>query len=562
MRSNKGTINATKAVVSPEFKTGNSGTVKLANSNSSNFISVTAPASLSSDLTLTLPANTPTAGQVLTASAPSGNNVNLTWASRPVLYFPGNGAHVNHGQFWTAATTGLSSNRMYWDAWVKPEVDGLGYFISAGYGGAHELLWGFTGNVGGPYAITGNIWDITNGTARTFNTKQTVQHGEWVHVGIGLINEASLTTPRAVVYIHGIPISSMSIVGTRGMPGTASDGMLFVGGSHHINYKGCIASIRGWDVTHPTDWFTSYIPQFSVTNQMVNYQSTRVDCDFLADYTMAGNAVIDLSKGYGGLLHHGRLFNAGEEIYNDFEMPASNPTLAGRPYWIYDNTCPLTYNGTGKPPQYQRTISPATPPGGVTYYDSFGRQDILPAWTDPSAINLGNTEVGNLPWTRFGNGAFYLYDGMLRFAGFTSLAPVHSGAYVNTGTSNVRVKVTKPVGSTLTNEAWNLGIVLRYIDDNNFCFAYGFYDGATMHVALRLRVAGSDYNVAGNSIGNTAVTSLELEATGNQYTLKANGSTVATYTDTTNTFNSATRHGFHNFNHMFWSIDDISITNI
>lgn len=481
----------------------------------------------------------------------TGDDVVSVPVRKPVLAFNGVGCHVNHGQFWTSATTGLNSNRMYWDTWVKPL--GSGYVISAGYGGAHELLLGFTGS--GPYTVTGNVWDGAGSALRSFGSATQVAHGEWIHLAVGMKVTAGV---YMITYINGIPMAATAFTGTRGVAGTsAADGILFVGGSHHLNFTGYIAAIRGFDTAHPTDWYHTIRPQFSFSGQMINHSSARINADFLADYTVPSSIIPDLSQGYGGLVHPGRLYNAGDNASPDFEIPSNaNATLANRPYWVYDDSCPVTYNGTGLPPQYQRTISPTTPPGGVAVYDSFGRQDVLPAWTDTP--NIGSTEVGSLAWTVFPNATYYIYNGQLHYTGTS----VNSGGWVDTGTSNVSVKVTKPVGTSLANAPWNCGVLLRYVDNNNFWSASCIYESGVMNVAIRLRKAGSDSIVSGTNIGATAVSDMRLEANGNVYTLYVNNASVATYTDTNNDFISATKHGFACFNNMFWSINDIAITNL
>lgn len=77
MRNIKGTLNATKAVVSPEFRTAASGTVKLLNPSGTNAISLAASASLATDLNLTFPATNGSNGQVLSNNG-SGT---LSWVS-------------------------------------------------------------------------------------------------------------------------------------------------------------------------------------------------------------------------------------------------------------------------------------------------------------------------------------------------------------------------------------------------------------------------------------------------------------------------------------------------
>ncbi|HLZ09924.1 MAG TPA: hypothetical protein VKT80_15135, partial [Chloroflexota bacterium] len=54
-----------------------------------------------------------------------------------------NAPHDNHGYFWTP---GAQLGPFAVQAWVMPRVSGSRYWLSDGYGGAHNMIGGFVWN--------------------------------------------------------------------------------------------------------------------------------------------------------------------------------------------------------------------------------------------------------------------------------------------------------------------------------------------------------------------------------------------------------------------------------
>lgn len=106
----KGTLNITKNVIAgTDVQTGNSGSIKLSDADSSNFINLKAPSTVSSDVTLTFPATVGSANQALTTDGTSGI---LSWTTISGASPAGSGSElqVRSNSTTFAALTGSASS--------------------------------------------------------------------------------------------------------------------------------------------------------------------------------------------------------------------------------------------------------------------------------------------------------------------------------------------------------------------------------------------------------------------------------------------------------------------
>jgi hypothetical protein len=202
--------------------------------------------------------------------------------------------HVNHGVFWNPETPVFGM--FFWEAWIN-HSDGAEYIISDDYSGAHNLLWGLTGNA--DYNnITGNVF--INGGTVSFSSMDSIYTGDWHHVAVGWDGFWIYT------WIDGVYSKKVAASGLRSTSGSAVAGILFVGGSDHSNYNGYIRNIRGFEGWFP---YTSsvagngaitYRPEHNFKNiyRDTLVSSLTVGASFLTDYSSPANNPADLSDGF------------------------------------------------------------------------------------------------------------------------------------------------------------------------------------------------------------------------------------------------------------------------
>jgi hypothetical protein len=429
--------------------------------------------------------------------------------ARYVLRFPGPLAHVHHGRFWPDA--GAVLGEFLWDAWLINK--GGSYFISDGYGGAHALLWGFGGE---STAMTGNVW---NGSAsQSFTGNYAPGPLEWVHLAVGL-KGGNLYT-----YVNGVPDSISAFSGTRVAAAWGGGaGVLFVGGSDHLNWIGDLALVRGWDRgLCPLTTETSFIPE-----RFPSRFSNGVPCDFYCDYTVK-DFPFDLSPagaemGNGYAFHHGRLAhpNAGgsSAAYETDAYPIDY-VISPLPAWVASTNCPYL-RPLGETSPVEDVPAPAAVPGGALAFDSFGRANQTFAFQ--TAPSLGSTEggsLGPLAWQTSriqGQPTLGLF-GILGGAAVNTNAAAYSTAWVPVGTEDMDVRVTRQKSASLPGQT---GVAFRVVDANNYWSAYYITSGADAggNVYLAKVVAGVISNVTNYAVGGGSWTVLRVVASGDTFTV-------------------------------------------
>lgn len=217
--------------------------------------------------------------------------------------------NVDHGKLWEVYSPGNPSvleSDFAWEAWVKisPEND-LGYVISAGYGGAHAILFGF-----GDGRLIGNFTHLSTGVCLqntewvTFASPQVFADNVWYHVAVASIDHV------LTIYKDGQPIHSQTWTGSRISSVChsfdVSAGILYVGGSNHLNFTGEISQVRGWEGFSPYIG-QAFTPETTFSSFWLGKDNSRVESVFLARYKPRVLRIEDLSLGYRGVKHPGYL---------------------------------------------------------------------------------------------------------------------------------------------------------------------------------------------------------------------------------------------------------------
>ena len=226
--------------------------------------------------------------------------------------------HVNHGLFWEIYTptrpNNVLSDDFAWEAWVKvAPANGLGYVISAGYGGAHSILLGFDVSAERRKAsVVGNFAVLPDGKCMAgdafhrvdFRTDAAFDLNTWYHVAVASRNHI------LTVYKDGEPILSQTWTGKRisnlCYKPDGAEAILYIGGSTHLNFTGEIAQVRGWEGFTPYGG-SRFVPEttFSASWREKGSDPRITDAVFLTDYRNKKRKFDDLSKGYKGRRHSG-----------------------------------------------------------------------------------------------------------------------------------------------------------------------------------------------------------------------------------------------------------------
>lgn len=312
------------------------------------------------------------------------------------LYFNrDNGQHVNHGYFWQR---NVQHYYFFWEAWINAEV-GAEYIISDGYGGAHNLLFGCGG--GNPCAMAGNVY--SSGLV-SFGSVDSFLPGEWHHVAVGWDGT------QIVTFLNGVPSGVTAFAGPRETNTSPADGVLFVGGSTHSNYKGYIKCMRGFEMATGVDLPISLNQTLKPTVVFkaalcLDSGNTVYPSQFLADYTTPMETIPDMSAGYLGATHAGILRDGNDQdigIYDGYYA-----TVATLPVWR-----PITFTA----PLYTGSVT-ATPANAVIF-DAFERTNVTYAWAN--TLGLGTAPTGqawsNTSWGILGTYAYQSVYGSVQYA--------------------------------------------------------------------------------------------------------------------------------------------------
>jgi len=459
---------------------------------------------------------------VLTASGPGGAPVNFV------------GPNVNHGVFWSVPDVDIGD--CYWEFMAKTsDVSITGYAISDGSGGAHAMLIGFQAATGGA-VIGGDLCKGLVNPALSFTTQSCdlIQQDEWCDVSI-LVN---IALNLCVVHINGIASCvSQWGVGTRKTATTDnSGGQLFVFGSDHLNLRGSIAWIAGWDTNNDAqgDIFAALNAyRFPFRPEAIRGSSA---ADFVGDYTKQAGLVPDLSFGQippktgnaarGGPSHPGALAFGGR-LY-----PEQDDALNVLPTWKLDSTCPMYLPGPRVTANAKMGATQAIPADGKTYLlweDFSNRRSTFMETEEPT---LGAVPQGTLapltwlyrPFNEQGGRETYTYGVCWGYGISMGVGGVMSPAYLDAGTATIGVQYKKPAGSlggSLSFYQTGGAVVFRMSNLSNMWAAITI---AADVMVLRKYVAGVATDSANIAMGTWD--SLRATAVGNVITVYS-GHTVS-----------------------------------
>lgn len=415
-----------------------------------------------------------------------------SWA----LYFDGTKKHhVYHDVFWKPGT---AYGNFGADFLIVPM--GTGYVTSAGYGGAHCLLAGVTGNEADGYTVTGNVYSSDTGIATTFTTTHKLRHGKLAHVGI--YYDGALIT----CVINGRPCSYVSYTGNR-KTANDYDGTLLIGGSDHINFTGYILQVRLFEgaIPYANPHLTTIRPPLEPRTHF-NIGSTEIEASFLADYR-TGN-LEDISGGLSGKKHNGILAEANGGI-----------TGLGGQYGLL----PLGYNRSPSlrptwaviKSEFSGGASPKAVPVGARIYDSFGRDDVH--FGNNAVLGLGGTQVGGKVWT---NSIYGISNGSAFVSAHGAGELQHAGILTDNQTDGTII-LRRPVGAMPAGLGAHYGVIVRAVDGNTF-------NRVTVDEYGQLNV---HQFVAGVNTGHLGTDMIPTNWT--EIKVVLNGTQIQTYTDGT-----------------------------
>jgi hypothetical protein len=412
--------------------------------------------------------------------------------------------HVNHGYFWNRGAA--APGTFFYEAWVSPKT-GAEYVISDGYGGAHNLLWGFNGFGTGKGTVSGNV--AIAGAPVGFSSQDFIYEGDWHHIAVNW-DGTNLRT-----YTDGVLSKVVSLSGVRQTLGNPSEGVMFVAGSDHSNYHGYIRMVRGFEGENPIGAALYYRPEINFKAAFNDSGSDDlIAASFLADYTRPGVIVPDWSSGYNGSVHPGYLASELDGS-NTGTIDGGNPA-SGRinnlPEFRIDNPFvrPTIFRGT------QSSI-----PVGAVGYDDFSRANVNLAWDD--VLTLGTNRTGQV-WTSSAtaSSAWGIVDG---HAYCNNSGGVPSIAHFDLAKTNQDIILHRKDADTYA------GPVGRYTDVNNYIVAEMFYSGAE-YVNLVEVVAGVPTQLDSVATGGSA-NDIRLELVGTTAKVYINGSGTPIITETT-----------------------------
>lgn len=406
---------------------------------------------------------------------------------------------------------GVNFKKCFYEFWVKP-YDSAEYVISTGYGGSHVALFGFGGGTSGKMMLAGNMY--YNGSPIVSLSGQDTIPTNTVHNIAFAYDGAYITT-----FVDGVPSKRTAYTGFRNCTNSPADVDLFIGGSDHSRFDGIIYKARGFETFNddiPIGVTTPYFPKLSWQSGNNPY--------FQWDFTSPSNVFL----GGTGLL--GKLVTGVRNVganYNEFGAYAQGDTT-NFPQIVQSVMYKSAYAG-----------SIPSIPGSAKVFDSFSRQDEVPAWS--STPTLDSTEggtVGKKKWNLNLSNASY-YAGVIHNNAYFSLP---NFAYVDAGSANDSIIITK--ASTLSEQGVSVVarrsssdtyVILENDATSNTAILYKYISGvptslgsfsSTTFTTITLVVNGTLANVYKDGV--IQISGADISGTsGNNVGFGANGSGAA-----------------------------------
>lgn len=455
--------------------------------------------------------------------------------------------HVNTGVRWLPNTDYFSC---FYEAWVWVQDSGnAAYVFSDGYGGAHNLLFGVSVS-GGRVSLGGNFNNGTN--ANTYGSFRSFAVEEWHHIAVAY----SETENRVICYIDGVPSGIITYVGSaRNTLSNAGTGICFVGGSDHLNFKGRIKAVRGFEfptgeIPVPFAWSPVVGPAINkvfrpekVFRGSLLSDGRIVEPTLLLDFSSPTKGTIpDL----GGKNHGKRSCNIGElthdlgnfegrGVFNDSE---SNYAEENLPQWVRADFEQPDYSGT----------APGTIPAGAILYDDFRRQDVTFTWSTTYNITPGAARTGQTPALSVGD------VGILNECLFDACGTLQTILW-ECSAANQDVTLTRPAVHAYSQAGETFGLLARYTDANNYLWAY--CSGGNWNVVKR--VAGTNTTIASGALGGLAsYTSIRLVANGDNGYFYVNATQLGGTLNIAST-GSGTKAGIYSYGSALTRYDSILV---
>jgi hypothetical protein len=325
-------------------------------------------------------------------------------------------------------------------------------------------LNGSTGN--GAYLSGGIVYGpVATGGRVDFGADDIPYVGQWHHSATSV----DMLPKLVIQYYDGVPVGAVSFIGNRVTDAVLGGGNIgFMGGSDHSNFIGSIAQYRIFEGSNP-------ITGSNINNPSHGLSSFRPDPIFGG---RSGSLIVDFFQGLGVIQDKGAGFptgttHAGMPVNLQYGLGGGLQPAYPGPQFVLDPTLP-DFFGTSAPIQPAgRTYSPVAPPLGALVFDSIERKNST--YTFAGLGGIGSTESGSLgplPWIErpvgltgnkksFGilNEQFvFLADGVAPFA------------RVAIPQTNLDIRVSRKTGTSY-GAGISTGLMFRYVDDNNFCYA-------------------------------------------------------------------------------------------
>lgn len=331
-------------------------------------------------------------------------------------------------------------------------------------GGTALGLYTTGGIVAGPFGV--------GGTGMVdFGGDDVPYEEQWAHSASGVDTLAGLV----VQYYDGVPVGKVAFLGHRfcaNIPGSPMRG--FMGGSDHSNLIGRLAQYRIFEgnknphkgsVINPTIQLAAFVPEVGFGCQRLDAGTgDAINANLLVDLFQPQQIINDKSMGYPeGRPHAGRIRGTGNGFDNDRSTYPS-------PQFIVDNDVPNCVGGTQTPQPAGRVYTPAAVPGGALVFDSIERKNST--YSFDGLGGMGSTEggsLGPLAWIDASPTATKHF-GILNEQ-FVFLADGgDSFARVAIAQTNLDIRVSRKVSDSY-GAGISTGIMFRYVNDLNYCFA-------------------------------------------------------------------------------------------
>lgn len=413
-----------------------------------------------------------------------GGGSSLTGNARYALKANGvNGSNVWLGQFYPIEEP---LYKCFYE-WIV-RVDSSGYIWSDGYGGSHDLLFGFSGNDTAVF-ITGNMYNSF--TAQSFGGWDAMMRGTVHHVAV------SFTGSYIITWIDGVPSSRVARTLARQNVASSGCGGGYFLGSDHQNADCTVFQMRAYefglpfyigdgDCFHPDQTFT---PSNNNVVLCINVDKTN-------------NLIVnDLSAGFWGQIHTGFLnYNVG----GDPAYPPSQTNYLNYPEVVVDSIVQGAYTG-------------ATNTSAAKVYDRFERADQVPFFQ--TAPSLDSTQGGSLGKKKWEDGTYansaLLYAGIINRYAYFGGTTLQNYKKVLGDSNNQDVRVTF---ANTTIEV-NVDVLARVQDDNNKILGRVSNGGQTLTLYSWI---GGVFTTIGTYTG-TAISEVKLVVSGTTATLYGDG---------------------------------------